>query len=64
MNCFKATIYEWPESQKCGECAFGEPCVWGHRLLEGMPSNAHLCTLACDKNTGTYCPEFQYPEEE
>jgi len=48
------TIYEWPFSQKCLECNFGE---------ELAKSSACICHLNSEKNDEGDCPDFEERKE-
>jgi len=45
------TIYEWPESQNCMDCKYGEYIV-----SPAFNKSCSLCFLCCPKNNGKYCP--------
>jgi len=48
---YPVTIYEWPWSQNCMDCKYGE-----FVNSTTFDSSCYLCLLACEENNGEYCP--------
>jgi hypothetical protein len=48
---YEVIIYEWPSSQICMDCKFGE-------FIDSKTFDAscYLCWKCCKKNDGVYCP--------
>jgi hypothetical protein len=45
-----ATVYEWPYSQICMDCAHKRPDI--------LDNSAVICTRAETRNDGVTCPSF------
>ena len=49
---YQVTIYEWPWSQNCMDCKFGE-----YMQSPTFNKACYFCFRNCTKNDGVHCPE-------
>ena len=50
----KVTMYEWPSSQKCMECAHSE-----FVMSDTLTNSDYVCHEACEDNDGVSCSKFK-----